>query len=352
MKTEEILKYGDSGSLIIELQQMLKILKIYSSSITGLFDKYTLYCVEKYQKENELDVNGEVNYNLYNQLLNKITKTNYSILDKATIKLGSSGEEVIEAQTALTQLMYYSDTIDGIFDDILEISVKQFQYNNNLLSDGIIGKDTWSALIILYKPLNCGETSNFYTVVAGDTLYSISKKFNTTVDEIKRINNLTNDVLSIGQILYFEDISTYTVLSGDTLYSIANKFKMTVNELKSLNNLTSDLLTIGQILKVSNDIETVIYIVKTGDTLYSISKQYNVSVDELKNLNNLINNDIYPGQSLIISGEYIEENIYQVVPGDTLYSIAKKFNTTVDEIKKINNLTSDLLSIGQNLIIS
>jgi len=91
-----------------------------------------------------------------------------------------------------------------------------------------------------------------YNVVSGDSLYSIARQFDTTIDAIKNINNLTSNLLNIGQILKIPTTSTsektYVVKSGDSLYSIAKNFNLTVDELKRLNNLTSNLLNIGQIL--------------------------------------------------------------------------------------------------------
>ena len=79
---------------------------------------------------------------------------------------------------------------------------------------------------------------------------------------------------------------TYTVKSGDTLWSIAKKYNITVNELKELNNLTSNSLKIGQILKIGDQQSEPIlgntYIVKRGDSLYSIANKYGVTVDQLK----------------------------------------------------------------------
>ena len=96
------------------------------------------------------------------------------------------------------------------------------------------------------------ETINefVFVVKAGDNLYSIANRYNTTVDEIKKLNNLSSNLLSIGQILKLptQENNTYIVKSGDNLYSIANKYNTTVDEIKKKNNLTSNLLTIGQIL--------------------------------------------------------------------------------------------------------
>ncbi len=143
---------------------------------------------------------------------------------------------------------------------------------------------------------------------------------------------------------------TYQVVSGDTLWSIAKKFNTTVDELKRLNNLNNSLLKIGQILKISEPIETNVntYIVKKGDTLYNIAKIFGTTVDDIIKLNNLLNTNLSIGQNIKIP---VNNMFYQVVSGDTLWNIARKFNTTVNKIKEDNNLMSDLLSIGQLLLI-
>jgi len=202
-----------------------------------------------------------------------------------------------------------------------------------------------------------------YIVKKGDTLYGISKRFGIPILEIKQINHLVTDTLSIGQELYLTTNSTpiegdtYTVKAGDTLYGIASKYNMTVDDLKALNGLSSNLLSIGQILLVSdkNSTPTGEYIVKKGDTLYSIAEQLGTTVDELKRLNNLTSNILSIGQVLLtnssgITGEVVE-NTYTVKAGDTLYSIAKKYGISVDTLKQMNSLTNNLLSIGQVLIV-
>ena len=92
------------------------------------------------------------------------------------------------------------------------------------------------------------------------------------------------------------------------------------------------------------------YIVRVGDTLYSIAREFNTTIDELKKLNNKSNNAVSIGEKLIIPNT-METTSYIVEKGDTLYGIANKFNTTVDSLKELNNLISDSLSIGQELII-
>lgn len=204
-----------------------------------------------------------------------------------------------------------------------------------------------------------GMVSNTYMVQRGDSLYSIARRLGTTVDELRRINNLDNDNLKVGQILqipteavYEDEENIYTVKPGDTLYSIARDKGTTVDEIKALNNLNSNTLTIGKLLKLpSPTVPEDTYEIQRGDTLYSIAAKYGLTVEELKESNNLDTNILSIGQLLNIptKEEVASNNTYTVKKGDSLYSIAREFNTTVDEIKRINNLISNLLSIGQEL---
>ena len=149
--------------------------------------------------------------------------------------------------------------------------------------------------------------------------------------------------------------NTYIVKKGDSLYSIARTLNTTVDELKRLNNLSSNLLSIGQVLKIPSSTNTSInntYTVKKGDSLYSIARIYNTSVDELKRLNNLTSNLLSIDQVLKLPSSTNTNNTYIVKKGDSLYSIARNYNTTVDKLKNINNISSNLLSIGQVLKIN
>ena len=148
--------------------------------------------------------------------------------------------------------------------------------------------------------------------------------------------------------------NTYIVQRGDTLYSIANKYNTTVSELKRLNNLTSDILSIGQLLIVKEDNEEVdnnydIYEVVKGDSLWLISKKFNTTVKDLIDMNNLETINLQIGDKLIVPS--ISTNKYIVKRGDTLWSIAKNNNISVNNLKKANNLTTNLISIGDELII-
>lgn len=201
--------------------------------------------------------------------------------------------------------------------------------------------------------------SNYYTVKSGDSLWSISRKFGVTVNELKEANNLSSNLLSVGQNLIIPgkknntSSNEYVVKKGDTLYGIANKYNVSVDNLKSYNNLSTDSLSIGQIIKIpDNKVNSNEYVVKSGDNLYSISRKYGVSVDELMSVNNLKSTVLSVGQVLKIpnSGE-VTNVIYTVKKGDSLWSIAKNNKTTVDAIVKLNNLSNANLSIGQKLLL-
>ncbi len=211
-----------------------------------------------------------------------------------------------------------------------------------------------------------------YTVEVGDNLYDIAEKFGTTVDKIKKDNDLKSNTLTVGTMLIIDDkkkissieecygqdvdvplSSTYVVQSGDSLYSIAKKFGTTADKIKQLNNLNNNILSVGQEIVIPSVAlsEVTIYKVQSGDNLYDLAKKFGTSVSELKDLNNLKSDSLSINQELKVPAVNIGETTYTVKSGDSLYSIAKKFNTSVDSLKKKNGLGSTMLSIGQVLKI-
>lgn len=221
-----------------------------------------------------------------------------------------------------------------------------------------------------------------YTVQKGDTLYGISKQFGISVDDIKKLNNLTSNTLEAGQVLQIRENqspTTYTVKKGDNLYEISKRFNIPVSELMKINNLANDSLQIGQVLNLmQNDLggeeEIMVmpiyenYTVKKGDDLYSIAQKFGTTVDQIKGDNSLTSNLLSIGQVLKVKvgeetvgieecfGEGYEELgkrylEHTVIKGDSIYSIARNYNTTVDNIIKLNSLKNTNLSLGQVLKI-
>lgn len=289
-------------------------------------------------------------------------KENYKELAEAVIAAVANYIGVpYKAPNGLITNTYVVQKGDSLYSiaNKLGTTVSELKKENNLTTNTLqIGE----VLRIPTKEIYEGE-ENVYIVQKGDTLYSVAMANNTTVDELKRINNLTSNILSTGQLLKIPSAllpeSTYIVKKGDSLYSIANKYNTTVDELKRINNLTSNILNIGQVLKLPSDkvsdVEkeenTISYTVQKGDSLYSIARKYSTTIDKIKDLNNLTTNLLSIGQVLLIPTDTNLETTYTVQKGDSLYSIAKKYDTTVDRLKQLNNLKSNLLSIGQILIV-
>jgi LysM repeat protein len=172
--------------------------------------------------------------------------------------------------------------------------------------------------------------------------------------------------------------SKYIVRWGDTLFSIAQRFGVTVDAIKQANGLTSDFITVGQELIIPGAAippepgpggpppapgRPAIHIVQPGENLFRIALRYDTTVECLAEANHIINPwFIYVGQELVIpsagniplpphhDGPGAPDGTYVVQPGDTLYSIAARFGTTVHALVVANNLPGpDMIYVGQIL---
>lgn len=149
---------------------------------------------------------------------------------------------------------------------------------------------------------------------------------------------------------------SYIVQKGDTLYSISKKMNIPIETIKKINKLDNNTLSIGQILYLNekDNPEEEYYIVQKGDTLYSISKKFKMKIEELKELNNISSDTLQVGQVLIINGNKMPDNNqkYIVKKGDSLWGISKKYNIPINELIAINQLDDLTLQIGQELIVT
>lgn len=163
-----------------------------------------------------------------------------------------------------------------------------------------------------------------------------------------------------------EDRILYKVKRGDTLSEIALEHNTTVSHLVLINDIQNpNLIFVGEILTIScnhNNSESennsseniIIYTIKKGDTLSEIALEHDTTVISLVNLNNIQNpNLIYAGETIKIrTNKENSESFYTVKRGDTLSEIALKYNTTVDDLVKKNDiLNPNLIYVGDRIRI-
>jgi LysM repeat protein len=203
-----------------------------------------------------------------------------------------------------------------------------------------------------------------YTVQQDDTLYGLSKKFDSSVGEIKAINSLKEDTILTGQKLIIPNPTTPTehiVKKGETVYSISKQYQINIVDLVKENKLKNNHIYIGQKLKISFS-ENGTYEVTKNDTLHSIAKRHRIGIEDLTRLNELKSNTIKIGQTLIVPNDAHHPNnnqqaemgiseFYTVAKGDTLWSISKRFDVPFSTLKAVNQLVVEQVVVGQKLFI-
>ncbi len=239
------------------------------------------------------------------------------------------------------------------------------------------------------------NSKNIPTTVVqpNQSIMNIADANHKTEKKLAKFNDLEHHHIEPGDVIYLRPkkrkagVATHVVQEGEDMWLISQKYAIKLNSLYKKNlmsegtePLPGSVLQLqhkaevmpdtGRILKTSiiknaignsqlvgkND-NTQFHIVASGETLYSISKLYGLTVDELKTINNLATNQLTLGQKLVISKEIksINSNIpiikHVVKSGDTLYSISKLYNVSIEIIKKSNDLKTDTLTLGQILII-
>ncbi|MAX72005.1 MAG: hypothetical protein CMC76_13065 [Flavobacteriaceae bacterium] len=181
---------------------------------------------------------------------------------------------------------------------------------------------------------------------------------------------VTDNTVITSSVKSQDSIPVYHIVKPDeTLLDISRKYNATLAELKQANNLETTLVDEGQKLLVKNfdlvdknvsNLDTYskkttsnYHVVVDGETLYSLAKRYYLSLEELKQQNNLSSNLIKVGQKLKV-GNFEDSNseklyYYTVAKGDTLYSIANENGVAVEALKELNGLSNSLIKVGQKL---
>ena len=231
-----------------------------------------------------------------------------------------------------------------------------------------------------------------HTVRSGDSLYSIARKYGSSVSAIRQANALRGSLIRPGQNLIVPRFGTemrtvskqpdrradggvYIVQRNDTLWDIASGFSVSVDSLCAANGLSRrDLIRPGQRLNIPDGASTSTaqarqqplkasgtrYTVRAGDTLSDIASAYNVSVSSLKRANGLRSSRIYPGKELLIPAAVeksspkraaVGPGTYRVQKGDTLYDIARRFGVSISELRRANGLRTSRIYPGDVLRI-
>ncbi|HAT75433.1 MAG TPA: lytic transglycosylase [Flavobacterium sp.] len=230
----------------------------------------------------------------------------------------------------------------------LDFREKPFQ-----VQQAMVLKDTMNSTQRVTLP-----KTKYYTVKRGDNLSLIANKYSVTVSDLKKWNRLKGSSVASGKSLKIMTKETVvqtiknSVKSNQQIVSADSKIN---DEDKANKNIKNDTLSTSV---------AAFYIVQKGDNLSIVAKKHNVSVAEIKEWNGLTNASIQLGMSLqvakietndkeIIAATTKIENIeYIVKKGDNLGNIAKKFGSTLDDLKLWNNLQDNKIAVGNSLIVA
>lgn len=269
-----------------------------------------------------------------------------------------------------------------------------FQYTDTGRVDGINGnvdRNKFTRDVLLNnteeipdttEPEDTNENNNSYIrykIKKGDTLYKIARKYNTTVNEIVKINKIQNpNKIYTGETLLIPtknntvsrgsdntNNTVYIVKRGDNLWKIAKDYNTTVANIIRNNNIRNpSMIYPGQKLIIFRGTENIrykysSYTVKRGDNLWKIANKYKTTVNILARINGIRNiNRIYINQKIRIPinieiGNYDSgHNLYTVKKGDTLSKIARIYNVTVQEIANLNSIKNiNDIYVGEQLRI-
>lgn len=204
-----------------------------------------------------------------------------------------------------------------------------------------------------------------HMVKPGETMFSIAKRYNLTVEELRKMNNMSSTAsLKANQLL---TIGTSTIVTKDEGIAKTPAKKPISDEPIG----EEELVKPKPIVKEPVTTKPQTHVVTSGETLFSISKKYDVSVSQIKEWNNITGNSINSGQRLVVSNKKTSNSVigkepvpeakkpvsnsgstsHTVTRGETLYSISRKYDVSVNDIKKWNNMADNEIMVGSKIII-
>lgn len=281
------------------------------------------------------------------------------------LRVGSTGLDVQTIQTYLGRIRRNYPAIPaitdeaGVFGDSTRAAVTKFQSIFNLSADGIVGKATWYKISKLYAAVTRlaeldseGTSLGIGTVPPGSVLRQGSR--GTDVITLQYLLNVAAEfypyVPSVSQDGIFGSGTRQAVIDFQKMMGLSADGIVGANTWKALYDVYLGVQE--NVPSPGPGTDIVEYVVRSGDTLWLLAQRYGTTVDAIRNLNGLTSNMLNIGQVLKIpvtaGNSYFE---YAVRSGDTLWLLSRRFGTTVDAIRNLNGLTSDRLDVGQILLI-
>ena len=287
------------------------------------------------------------------------------------------------------------DTISEIAERY-HISTAELRKWNNLKSNRIkygktlkIYTSGTSTSYVESTSSSSGDMS-YHKIKRGETIGGIAEEYKVSASSIRKWNNLSSNKIIAGKTLKIYSGSytpaetdkvshnneltsesiTHKIQPGETIIGISEDYRVSIDDIKRWNNLSSSRIYAGKTLIIysngnghkssnttvaNNKSGSSTHKVKKGETLGGISEKYHVSIASIKKLNNISGNKIIAGEELkipkssITSSQLTKDGYHTVENGETLYSIAIKYKTSVQKIKKLNNLSSSKIIVGQKL---
>lgn len=226
--------------------------------------------------------------------------------------------------------------------------------NTNSNSTGSSSANNSSSSSSSNTSSNTSTTSSYYTVKSGDSVWLIANKYGISMNQLIQWNGIKNNLIHPGQKLVVGKNGSSSTSNNTSSNTGSSSSAGTSNNTSA--NTNNNTGTAGKY-----------YTVKSGDSVWLVAHNNGITMNQLIQWNNIKNNFIYPGQKLLVSktGNTTNTNqsngatnntnnsssakTYKAVSGDSLWGIAQKYNMSVNQLKQLNNLTSDMIYIGQTL---
>jgi LysM repeat protein len=308
-------------------------------------------------------------------LITTIEKNNLARFD--SVRPGQKEERQFAEEKKITVAAQRNITVNGVpaivvknGESYAEIALENdmrvwqlYKYNDLRKNEVIHAGDT-----LYLKPKNYKAEQEFYTVTGQETMHLIAQRFAVKLSQLLHKNLLKEgQEPATGEVVYLRNKRkeplrqremSLPAMHTDTVYNevVYEDPKKNIETLVPV--LPEDKFAIQ--IPDNKDDMAFLHTVQKGETLFTIAKKYNVQVEGIRELNKLHDNIIHPEMQLIINPNQppIRENEEAVVPGyhqvkqgETLYSIAHRYNITVLELKALNDLPNDTVRIGDELVV-